>query len=233
MTTVYCIHHGKYVAINRRKLKSLVRLYINNVYWLWHPADMPKHCSFAVESQNGNTHPNAFSTKAVIKMHSQLETSKSALQPVRVLLTIVARMFGPTISAFFNALPVPGKTIPESCEPPPPPVSLGTPGVSRAMLWEPRPLGNCFLFFKVCLCGHNHLLKLWNEQISWTSSLHLYMITGCMRIEGINSSFFFKAKELYLESVPGKFKATSVIYFPEEPHLTTRHSGDFRVDLMV
>lgn len=59
------------------------------------------------------------------------------------------------------------------------------------------------------------------------------MITGCMRIEGINSSFFFKAKELYLESVPGKFKATSVIYFPEEPHLTTRHSGDFRVDLMV
>lgn len=54
-----------------------------------------------------------------------------------------------------------------------------------------------------------------------------------MRIEGINSSFFFKAKELYLESVPGKFKATSVIYFPEEPHLTTRHSGDFRVDLMV
>lgn len=184
MTTVYCIHQGKYVAINRRKLKSSVWLYINNAYWLWHPADMPRHCSFCrgkPEWQHTSKHPNAFSTKAVVKMHSQLETSKSALQPVGVLPTIDARMFGPTVSTLFNALPVPGKTIPESCGP------LGFHG-----LWEPRPLGNCFLFFKVCLCGHIHLLKLWNEKISQTSSLHLYMITGCMRMKGINSSFFLK-----------------------------------------
>lgn len=76
------------------------------VYCLWHLVDESRQSGLAAESENVNKCLSAFSKKACSK-NALTTGSKQERTMSRESSTIAAKMFCPTISVLFSALPVP------------------------------------------------------------------------------------------------------------------------------